>query len=137
VDGGLSEYALALYFSLGTLPKSSSQLWREMLIILYLQQQQRSICRPNQGSHTLLTDKAMPWLRRLVAGLSLRKAGFAPRSLQLDLCWTKWQWSRFISELLGCPCRYYSTVAPQAHMSSGRRTISPLVAAVQKHSLTL
>jgi hypothetical protein len=35
------------------------------------------------------------------------------------------------------PCQYHYTVALHTHTSSGGRTIGPLVAAVQRHSLTI
>jgi hypothetical protein len=34
------------------------------------------------------------------------------------------------------PCQYHSTVAVHTRVSSGGRTVGPLVAAVQRHSLT-
>jgi hypothetical protein len=45
--------------------------------------------------------RAMPWLRRLVAGLSLRWPGFAPGQSMWDLWWTKWHWDRVFSEFFG------------------------------------
>jgi hypothetical protein len=34
---------------------------------------------------------AVPWLRRLVAGLSPRKSGFVPAPVLVVFLWTKWQ----------------------------------------------
>jgi hypothetical protein len=72
-----------------------------------------------------------PWLRRLVAG-----PGSCPVQSMWDLWWTKWHWDRFLSEFLGFPCQYHSTVAYHTHTSSGGRTIDPLVTAVQRHCVT-
>jgi hypothetical protein len=55
-------------------------------------------------------ESPVPWLRRLVAGLSPRRPGFAPGSIQRDLWRTKWHWDRFFSEFFGFPCQYHSTV---------------------------
>jgi hypothetical protein len=51
-----------------------------------------------------------------------------------DLWWAKWRWDRSFSEF--SPCQYNFIVALHIHISSGIRTIEPLVAAVQRHSLT-
>jgi hypothetical protein len=51
----------------------------------------------------LTVNMAVPWLRRLIAGLSPRRPGLAPRSIQWDLWWTKWHWDRFFSESFGFP----------------------------------
>jgi hypothetical protein len=54
------------------------------------------------------------------------------------LSWVKWHWDRFRFEFFGLPqsVLYHSTVDLRAHISSGRRTVSPLMAAVQRHCLT-
>jgi hypothetical protein len=44
--------------------------------------------------------KTVAWLRRLFAGLSPRRSGFALGSVW-DLWWTKWHWDRFHSECFG------------------------------------
>jgi hypothetical protein len=44
---------------------------------------------------------AVQWLRRLVAGLTPRRPGFAPGQSMWDLWWTEWHWDRFFSELFG------------------------------------
>jgi hypothetical protein len=46
---------------------------------------------------------AVPWLRRLVAGLSPRRPGFDPDQSMWDLWWTKWQCARFFPEYFGFP----------------------------------
>jgi hypothetical protein len=53
---------------------------------------------------------AVPWLRRLVTGLSPRQPGITPRPIQWDLWWTKWHWGRFFSEFFGFPRQYNSTI---------------------------
>jgi hypothetical protein len=52
-----------------------------------------------------------------------------------DLWWTKWQWGSFFSKLFNFLCQYHSTVTLHTHISGGW-TKGPLVAAVQRHSLT-
>jgi hypothetical protein len=42
---------------------------------------------------------AVPWLRQLVAGLSLSHSGQS----RWDLWWTKWYWDRFFLEFFGFP----------------------------------
>jgi hypothetical protein len=46
-----------------------------------------------------LFTRAVPWLRRLVAGLSPRRPGLDP-GLMWDLWWTKWHWDRFFPRVL-------------------------------------
>jgi len=46
---------------------------------------------------------AVPWLRRLVAGLAPRMIVFDLRPVDVRLCRTKWQWARFLSEHLCFP----------------------------------
>jgi hypothetical protein len=44
----------------------------------------------------------VPWLRRLVAGLSPQRPGFDPGGQSMwDLWWTKWHWDRVFSEYFG------------------------------------
>jgi hypothetical protein len=58
-------------------------------------------------------QKAVPWLRRLVAGLSPRRPGVRSQVKSMwDLWWTKWHKDRFFSELSVFPCRFHSTGAP-------------------------
>jgi hypothetical protein len=42
-------------------------------------------------------------MAQAVSRLSPRRPGFAPRSIQWDLWWTKWHWDRFFSEFFGFP----------------------------------
>jgi len=46
---------------------------------------------------------AVPWLRRLVAGFSPQRPGFAPGSVDMGVWWMKWHWNRFFSEFFGFP----------------------------------
>jgi hypothetical protein len=46
---------------------------------------------------------AVPWLKRLVAGLSSRRPAFVPGSVHVAFAGTKWHWDRFISEFFGFP----------------------------------
>jgi hypothetical protein len=75
-------------------------------------------------------------LRRLVAGLSPRRPGFASGPYTWDLWWTNWHWDRvsLISSVFSC--HYHSTVTLHTHVSSGGWTIGPLVAAVQRRNLS-
>jgi hypothetical protein len=49
------------------------------------------------------TMRAVPWLRRLVAGLSPRRSGLILGQSMWDLWWTKWHWDRFLPEYFGFP----------------------------------
>jgi hypothetical protein len=73
------------------------------------------VCEPGvfsaQGRRSL-SHRAMPWLRWLIAGLSPWQPGFAPRSIQWDLWWTKWHWDRFFSEFFGFPVTIIPPWAP-------------------------
>jgi hypothetical protein len=40
----------------------------------------------------------MPWLRRLVVGLSPWTPGFTPGYVHCDMWWTTWQWDRVFSK---------------------------------------
>jgi hypothetical protein len=46
---------------------------------------------------------AVPWLRRLAAGLPPRRPGSIPGQSIWDLWWTKWHWHRFFPEYFGFP----------------------------------
>jgi hypothetical protein len=52
---------------------------------------------------TTLYQWAVPWLRRLVAGLSPRSPVSLPGQSMWDLWWTKWHWDRLFSEFFGFP----------------------------------
>jgi hypothetical protein len=79
---------------------------------------------------------AMPWLRRLITGLSPRRPDSRLGQCMWDLWWEKWHWDSLFSEFFSFPHQYHSTVALSIHISSGGWKISPLVAAVQRHHLT-
>jgi hypothetical protein len=66
-----------------------------------------------------ITDKlvtvprAVPWLRRLVAGHSPRRpAGFDPGSVHVGFVVDKWHWDRFSPSTSVFPCQFHSTGAP-------------------------
>jgi hypothetical protein len=46
---------------------------------------------------------AVPWLRRLAAGLPPRRPVSIPGQSIWDLWWTKWHWDRFFPEYFGFP----------------------------------
>jgi hypothetical protein len=81
-------------------------------------------------------NKAVPWLRQLVVGLSLRRSEFGSGKSICGLWCTNWQCSSFFSEFFGLPCQYHSTVALHTHTQSGGWTIGSQVAADQIHNLT-
>jgi hypothetical protein len=47
--------------------------------------------------------RAVPWFRSLVAGLSPRRPGFAPWSINVGFVVDKVDWYRFLSEFFGFP----------------------------------
>jgi hypothetical protein len=64
----------------------------------------RPLAQRNKNVRLIMVCReAVLWLRQLVADLSPRRPGFAPRSVQWDLWWTKWHWDRFLSEFFGFP----------------------------------
>jgi hypothetical protein len=73
----------------------------------------------------------VPWLRRLVTGVSPGR----PCQPICYLWWTKWHRNRFFSEFFGFPLPIYSrrdsSYSYTYHL--GDDTIGPLVAAVQRH----
>jgi hypothetical protein len=70
------------------------------------------MCRLSRNLGASTSWKAVPWLRRLAAGLPLRRHGFNPGQSMWGLWWTKWHWDRFFSELSVFPCQFHSTGAP-------------------------
>jgi hypothetical protein len=74
--------------------------------------------------------RAVPWLKRLVAGLSPRSPGFAPGSIHVGFVVGNVALGQVF------PCQYNSTVVLHTHILSVGWTICPLVAAVQRRSLT-
>jgi hypothetical protein len=83
--------------------------------------------------------KAVPWLRRLVPGLSPRMPGFASGSVRVGFVWKNWHWDRFLSEFFRFPqcLSFHCGSSPLIYISRGEWTINPLVAAVQRHHLIL
>jgi hypothetical protein len=65
------------------------------------------------------TRKSVPWLRRLVSGLSSRRDGFAPRSVHVGFVMKKLALGQVFLRFLRFPCQYHSTVAVHTHVSSG------------------
>jgi hypothetical protein len=79
----------------------------------------------------------VPWLRRLVAGLSPRRPGFVPRSLYVGFVVDKVALGQALLRVIlfyHSPCHF--TVALHTHVSSRGWTIGPLVAVVLRHRLT-
>jgi hypothetical protein len=61
--------------------------------------EKREVRDKKEGKKThgrVTLKKAVPWLRRLVAGLS-------PAQSVWDLWWAKWHWDRFFPEHFGFP----------------------------------
>jgi hypothetical protein len=76
----------------------------------------------------------MPWLRRLVAGISQRSTGFTSGSVHVGFVVDKVALGQVSSELFGFPCQYHSTVALYTYIVRGMN-ITPMVPAVQGQSL--
>jgi hypothetical protein len=82
----------------------------------------RAIVRP-EG---LRQWKAVPWLRRLVAGISPRRPGVRSQvKFMWDLWWTNWHWDKFFSELSVFPCQFHSTGAPLLVKIGKKKTAQP------------
>jgi hypothetical protein len=80
---------------------------------------------------------AVPWLGWLVAGLLLRRPGFATGSVHVGFVVDEvelWQVSLRRSTVFSC--QYHSTVALHSNLSPVGWAIVPLVSAVQRRSLT-
>jgi len=74
--------------------------------------------RPDPMTST--TARAVPWLRRLVAGLSPRRPGFAPGSVHVGFVVDKVALGQvFLRVLRFSPVNIHSTVALHTHISSG------------------
>jgi hypothetical protein len=56
--------------------------------------------------------KAVPWLRRLVAGLSLRRPGFDPGSVHVGCVVDKVALGQVFLRLSVFPCQFHSTGSP-------------------------
>jgi hypothetical protein len=76
----------------------------------------------------------VPYLRQLIASLSLQRPRFVPT---WDLWQTKWHSAIFFPTSLVFSCQYHSTLTPHAHISRREWTIEPLMAAVQRCSVIL
>jgi hypothetical protein len=63
--------------------------------------------------------------------------GSRPAQSMRDLRRIKWHWNGFFSGVFGFPCQYHSTVTLYTHITCGKWTTGLLVAAVQRHALTL
>jgi hypothetical protein len=76
----------------------------------------------------------MPWLRRLVAGISQRSTRFASGSVYVGFVVDKVALGQVSSEFFGFPCQYHSNVALYTYIVRGMN-ITPMVPAVQGQSL--
>jgi hypothetical protein len=70
-----------------------------------------------------------PCRRRLVADVSQRRFGFAPRLVRVGFSWTMWHWDKLISEFF---CFSPVDITPPSFSI----LIGPLVAAVQRYIFT-
>jgi hypothetical protein len=60
-----------------------------------------ALSRPSLRASSCTNMEVVPWLRRLVAGLSPRSPKSRPCQFMWDLRWVKWHWERFFSEFFG------------------------------------
>jgi hypothetical protein len=74
---------------------------------------------------------AVPWLKRLVAGLPLRRPGFDPGSVNVGFVVDKVALGQVFSELSVCPCQFHSTGAPLL-VKLGKKTVHLHHRVVQK-----
>jgi hypothetical protein len=80
---------------------------------------------------------AVPRFSRLVSGLSLRRPGFAPVSINMRFVVDKMALGQlFIPSSSILHCQYHFTAFLHTYVSSGGWKICPLVTAVQRPSLT-
>jgi hypothetical protein len=77
--------------------------------------------------------RVVPWLRRLVTGLSQQRPEFVPSSVHLGFAVDDVVQAQVFLQVLRFPCQYHSTVALHTHISTWGRTIGLIVAAVQRH----
>jgi hypothetical protein len=61
--------------------------------------------------YTNLLFEAVPWLRRLVAGLSPRMPGFDPGSVHVEFVVDKVALGQVFPQYFGFPCQFHSTGA--------------------------
>jgi hypothetical protein len=79
---------------------------------------------------------AVPWLRRLVDGISWRKPWFVPGSFHVGFVMDKLALGQVFLRFSVFPCQDHLTIALHNHMSSVGWTVGPLLTAVQRHRLT-
>ena len=60
----------------------------------------------------------VPWLRRLVAGLSLRISGFDPRSVHMSFVVDRVELERYKLQYCSVPCQYHFTNVPCQYHST-------------------
>ena len=66
---------------------------------------------PSESSHSKQAfSRAVPWLKRLVAGLPPRRPGSIPGPSMWDLWWTKCRWGRFFPEYLDFSVNFIPTL---------------------------
>jgi hypothetical protein len=68
--------------------------------------------------YKLLSEKAVPRLKRLVAGLSPRRPGFAPGSIHVGFVVDKVALGRFSPSISVSPAKYHSTIAPYSSITA-------------------
>ena len=66
----------------------------------------------------LAFNQSVPWLRRSVACLSLRRPGFDPSQSMSHLWCAKWHCDKLLSSTSISPCQYHSTNAPYVSSST-------------------
>jgi hypothetical protein len=79
-------------------------------------------------------EPVLPWLRRLVVGLSPRRIGFAAGSVRVGFVMEKVALGQVLQLF---PCQYYSITALNTYLSRGGRINGTLVLAVGRHNLIL
>jgi hypothetical protein len=67
----------------------------------------------------IFVSSAVPWLKRLVAGITSRRPGFAPGSVYVGFVADKVALGQvFIRVLRVFPCQYHSTIAPYSPITA-------------------
>jgi hypothetical protein len=83
-----------------------------------------------------LTSRAVPWLKRLVTGLSPQRPGFAPGSIHVGFVVDKVALGRFLSEYFGFPCRYIIPPLLHIHLSPPHEVCDCFDQAAHYHNLS-